>query len=114
MDCKYSGFCKHRDGCIEDDSNPMECWAYMAIEGLVDIEESLMLKIPMKDGEADLFPDEIIYKHTDGTQWKLFLERYFYSDCMKDQLAVRYMSVDKAFMEEDPENGEISEAGDGA
>ena len=101
MDCKYSEVCKHRDGCIEDEKDPMECWAYLAIEGLVGLP--FTKRMDMLDEEA-IFPDEILYKDDAGMEWKLFLDRAFYSTNFKDEMYIRYVSVDMALMEEEPEN----------
>ena len=54
-----------------------------------------------------IFTDKITYTSLEGSEYKLFLDRHFYSRNFKDEMWVRYVSVDQSFIEEgpDPPNG---------
>ena len=61
---------------------------------------------PMEEIEAEqpfetYLPDEFVYTAPDGTKHRLFLDLFVYGAHPKDEMWIRYVSVDQALVEND-------------
>ena len=70
-----------------------------------EINSLLASRLTMSEGFHNQFPDELMLTEDDQTEHKLFLQRYVCSPNFKDEVWIRYCSVDQSLAEEDASRG---------